>query len=432
MSVSVLNDKTAFPVLLTGKAGTGKSFNIDLFIKANPDKVIIVLAPTGIAAMNVDGVTIHSFFKFPIEFDLEPSPIVYDSSLVNLIKQIDYLIIDEISMVRADLLDRIDLQLQFVLNNTRPFGNLKVILAGDLMQLNPVLENGLRNVYSLKYTGLSFFHSKVFNRIKDSLNVINLTKIYRQKNSKFIELLNQVRNGENISNVINTLNKYRVKLEDCIDKIINGNTIMLATTNLQVDTYNSLFLDTVIAINKVEHTIHTATFNISNSDYILPEPIVPKVLKLCKGAKVMLCANEYNGDDLEYCNGSLGTIENIYENFIDIKLFDKDKIVSVYQKDFHYYEYSFNEKIGLTKTIAATYTQYPIKLGYCITVHKSQGLTFNDLIVNTTKGFFADGQLYVALSRCAENLSIIGELKHEDVKCNLESIQFLKELNIEL
>ena len=375
-------ERTKECLFVTGKAGTGKSTLLRYF-KANTSKRIIVLAPTGVAAINVGGQTIHSFFRLPPKIiQKETIKRLRDKSLL---KNLDMVIIDEVSMVRADLMDGIDHALR--LNRGRmktPFGGIQMVFFGDLFQLSPVVENEARQLLEERYTSPYFFSAKVFNDCH--IRAIELSTIYRQKDTSFMELLNRIRNKEHTKEDLGTLNK-RVQKEIGVSK--KDSTVILTTTNSLANAINQ---DRLSKLPGKEVTYKAmASGKFEESTYP-----TDAFLKLKKGAQVILIKND---PEKRWVNGTLAKVVALSKDSIvvDIHGFTYDVPVVKWQK----IEYSYNEaEERIEDEVVGNFTQYPIKLAWAITIHKSQGQTFDKVIIDLGHGAFTHGQLYVALSRC--------------------------------
>ena len=369
-------------LFITGKAGTGKSTLLKYF-KANTGKKIIVLAPTGVAAINVGGQTIHSFFRLPPKI-IQKDAIkrLRDKSLI---ENLDMVIIDEVSMVRSDLMDGIDYALR--LNRGRmktPFGGVQMVFFGDLFQLSPVVENEARELLEERYSSPYFFSAKVFNDC--NIRPIELSTIYRQKDSSFMELLNRVRNKEHTNEDLDILNR-RVQKDIAVSK--KDDTVILTTTNSLANTINQERLSELpgkeityeaVASGKFEESAYPAGAS----------------LKLKKGAQIILIKND---PAKQWVNGTLAKVAALSKDsiIVDINGSACDVPIVKWQK----IEYSYNEDEDKIKDeVVGTFAQYPIKLAWAITIHKSQGQTFDKVIIDLGRGAFTHGQLYVALSRC--------------------------------
>ncbi|MBU4331800.1 AAA family ATPase [Patescibacteria group bacterium] len=407
-----LIEKTKRNVFVTGKAGTGKSTLLQLF-RAKTKKKLVVLAPTGVAALNVQGQTIHSFFGF--KPDITPfniKQVRVTPRKKKLLKKLETIIIDEVSMVRADLLDCVDGFLRlYGPKKNQPFGGAQMIFIGDLYQLPPVVTSqekslftpipsstnnskisknsfagAIANVYGSPY----FFDAKSFPNL--SVELIELEKIYRQKDQRFIELLNSIRNnsaGEAELKIINQ--RLNQKFESQLDDFY----IYLTPTNALASSVNNQKLEQLKT--KVHHYkgFLSGKFDVRS----LPTDMD---LNLKVGAQVMLLNNDASG---RWINGTIGKIVDIetddeQEDAILVELASGD-VEAVYPYTWKMFEFKFNPRTGeIESDTLGSFTQYPMKLAWAITIHKSQGKTFNKVILDIGRGTFAHGQLYVALSRC--------------------------------
>ncbi len=377
-----LMENTRECLFITGKAGTGKSTLLKYF-KAHTGKKIIVLAPTGVAAINIGGQTIHSFFRLP------PKIIQKDAikRLKNrdLIGNLDMVIIDEVSMVRSDLMDGIDHALR--LNRGRmktPFGGVQMVFFGDLFQLSPVVENEARQLLEERYSSPYFFSAAVFNDC--NIRSIELSTIYRQKDSSFMELLNRVRNEEYTEEDLETLNK-RTQEDTAPSK--KDETVILTTTNSLANAINQARLS---KLPGKEITYKAAASGKFEESAYPADPF----LRLKKGAQVILIKND---PAKQWVNGTLAKVVGLSNDsiLVDINGRTCDVPVVKWQK----IEYSYNEdKDKIEDEVVGAFAQYPIKLAWAITIHKSQGQTFDKVMIDLGNGAFTHGQLYVALSRC--------------------------------
>ncbi|MFA6143156.1 MAG: DEAD/DEAH box helicase [Candidatus Omnitrophota bacterium] len=377
-----LMENTNECLFITGKAGTGKSTLLKYF-KANTGKKIVVLAPTGVAAVNIGGQTIHSFLRLPPKI-IQKDTIkrLKDRSLF---ENLDMVIIDEVSMVRADLMDGIDYALR--LNRGRmkaPFGGVQMVFFGDLFQLSPVVENEARELLQERYSTPYFFSAKVFN--DRSIRSIELSTIYRQKDSSFMELLNRIRNKEYTKEDLDTLNA-RVQKDTAIPK--KDETVILTTTNSLANAINQ---DRLSKLPGKEITYEaTASGKFEESAYPTNTS-----LKLKKGAQVILIRND---PAKQWVNGTLAKVIALSSDSIVVDIDGRvcDVPIVKWQK----IEYSYNEdEDKIEDEVVGDFAQYPIKLAWAITIHKSQGQTFDKVVIDLGYGAFTHGQLYVALSRC--------------------------------
>jgi hypothetical protein len=385
-------EKTNRNLFLTGKAGTGKTTFLHK-IKAASLKRLVVVAPTGVAAINAKGVTIHSFFQLPFE-PFIPNGTAKSTTIqrkfsktkINIIKSLDLVIIDEISMVRADVLDGIDEVLRRYKDRTKPFGGVQLLLIGDLQQLSPVIRPHEWQLLKDYYQTAYFFSSIAYQ--KATVLSIELKQIYRQQNQEFISILNEIRNDKLSSASAEILNKqyqpgFNPKKED--------GYITLTTHNNRADAINQKELDNLGTKSKKYTANISGDFN--EKTYPNSENLVLK-----KEAQVMFIKND-SSPEKRYYNGKIGTVISLDEDTITVKCSDDDIIEATYET-WENIKYTLNpETKEITNKVEGTYTQIPLRLAWAITIHKSQGLTFDKAIIDA-EASFAHGQTYVALSRC--------------------------------
>ncbi|MCK5525435.1 MAG: AAA family ATPase [Thiomargarita sp.] len=399
-----LMENTHQCVFVTGKAGTGKSTLLHYF-KKNTNKKIVVLAPTGVAALNVGGATLHSFFRLP------PRPIHPDEIKTlrsktrrKLYQKIETIVIDEVSMVRADMMDVID---QFMRLNgktrKKPFGGVQMIFIGDLFQLPPVVSRDEEaKLFSTTYQSPFFFSAKIFDEL--GMEVVELTKVYRQKQEAFINLLNAIRNRQIGSSEIQEINqRYQPQFESNVDDYY----ITLTTTNKIASQIN------VALMAKLSSRLHHFEGEMKGKFNKESFP-TDLALSLKEGAQVMFVKNDGEG---RWVNGTLGRVKKIRRDEIQVEIADK-KIYVVEQVKWEILAYQFNDKTQVVTTeVIGSFIQYPLKLAWGITIHKSQGKQFDKVIINLGWGAFAHGQLYVALSRCKtlEGLILTTQVRPKDV-----------------
>ncbi|MCQ9208029.1 MAG: DEAD/DEAH box helicase [Omnitrophica bacterium] len=382
-----LMENTKEHIFITGKAGTGKSTLLQYF-RTETKKSIAVLAPTGVAAIKIRGQTIHSFFKFPPRFIQKDH--IRRLRNKELLQKIDTIIIDEMSMLRADLLDGIDYALRINRGqHDLPFGGVQIILFGDLFQLPPVVDRDIRGVIQKLYKSPYFFSANVIKEI--NLKYVELHKIYRQKDENFIRLLNKIR----VKQVDESDLKY-------LNERVNPNVthesgvVTLTTTNSDANTINESCL-AKITHKEFRYNAHICG-KFDETSY--PAEVC---LTLKKGAQVILIKNDR---DKRWVNGTIAEIADLSETHIEVRI--EDNICKVPKVSWEKIEYIYNpieEKIK--EKVIGSFEQYPIKLAWAITIHKSQGQTFKDIIIDMGYGAFTHGQTYVALSRCTSLEGII-------------------------
>ena len=382
-------------IFLTGKAGTGKTtFLHDL--KGNTAKRTIVTAPTGVAAINAGGVTLHSFFQLPFGPFLPGSEahennrqrmFRFSKDKKRIIKSLDLLVIDEISMVRADLLDAVDAVLRQHRRNEQPFGGVQLLMIGDLHQLSPVAKQNDWQLLREYYASVYFFSSHALART--DVLTIELKHIYRQSDTRFIKLLNRVRDNRLDAAAIGELNRRYIK--DYTPEEGEG-YITLTTHNRNADAVNETRLD---ALGGKEYRFN-AEISGDFPEHAYP---APSALKLKKGAQVMFLRNDASGEQ-RYFNGKIGKIVRISEDDIRIKCPGESSEIVVESLEWKNIKYTVNEESKeIQEDVIGKFRQFPLKPAWAITIHKSQGLTFEKAVIDAESAF-AHGQFYVALSRC--------------------------------
>ncbi len=398
-----LFEKSSKNIFITGKAGTGKS-SLIRYLKNNTKKNLVLLAPTAIAALNINAKTIHSFFNFPFHIitktDIKKH---YNKRLIN---KIDTMLIDEASMLRPDIMDAIDLTLQVTRENKQSFGGIQMVLVGDLYQLPPVITNDEIKIMSSLYpNGHFFFNSNVFKNT--TISKFELTKIYRQDDQKLIKLLDKVRNASLNEDDLSSFNK-RIVDEDWI---VPEEVLTLSTNNIKVDSINASNLKNIDSKEYVYHADIEGKYTGAPVD---------AELKIKVGAQVMLVKNGEN-----WVNGTLAIIDSLSKDEIHIKI--KDEVYKLEKEKWEKFEYKIsNNKI--IPSVSATFIQYPLKLAWAATIHKCQGQTFEKVMIDMDFGAFAHGQTYVALSRVVSlnGLFLRKPLKIEDFIFNPVIKEFLE------
>jgi len=392
---------------ITGKAGSGKSTLLAYF-RSVTQKNTAVLAPTGVAAIRVKGQTIHSFFGFPPK--VIQTRHIKKVRQIELLQNLETLIIDEVSMVRADVFDAIDYSLRVHRKKlTQPFGGVQVIVFGDLFQLPPVVNMDESSLLERIYpNGQFFFHSNIFQDAQ--FKTLELQSIYRQTDDHFIYLLNAVRDGSITNSQIDNLN------DSLVDNFeMNEGKIILTTTNARASGINQNYLKQLSSEEFSYRAQATGQFY----KELFP---TDEVLKLKKGAQVIMIKND---PEKRWVNGSIGTIHDIAEKKIKVKI--NHKIYEVKKEKWDRIQYSYDDdQQEVLENVTGSFKQYPMRLAWAITIHKSQGQTFEKVIIDMSQGSFAPGQLYVALSRCIslEGIELLRPLKKSDVIVNKQLIGF--------
>ena len=393
---------------ITGRAGTGKSTLLRYF-RATTAKNVVVLAPTGIAAINVGGQTIHSFFQFPPRF-IQENDVKLLGKNKSLIEKMETHIIDEASMVRADVMDGIDLSLRMNRSSHKPFGGVKVILIGDLYQLPPVIGQDMNHFFERIYPSPFFFSARVFGKI--NMGRYELTHIFRQSDPKFISLLNNIRENKHTEEDMTHLNSRLI--EDDFDE--EEVFVVLTATNDAASRINAYHLA------KIQDQPYHYRANVAQK---FEEKEYPNdfSLALKKGAQVMMIKNDV--EKKRWVNGTLGFVQDLTESMITVNI-DGD-IHEVVRHRWEKIQYIFNEEADhIEPNVIGTFEQFPLKLAWAITIHKSQGQTFDEVVIDVGHGAFAHGQVYVALSRCTklEGIRLKKKIRPSDILFDRRVLEF--------
>jgi ATP-dependent DNA helicase PIF1 len=415
-ALSLMED-TDKNILITGRAGTGKSTLLNYF-RENTGKRVVVLAPTGVAAVNVAGQTIHSFFHF--KPNVTPAAIKKKKSTekekTTLYKKLTSIIIDEVSMVRADLLDCVDKFLR--LNGPdqkRPFGGVQMIFIGDFYQLPPVVTSAEREIFRSHYVSPYFFSAKVFDQME--LEFVELEKVYRQKDDEFVRLLNTIRN-RSVTDA--DLAKFNARCQPQFEAPADTFYLALTSTNELADTINEKRLAELPGrIWKAKGLIE-GDFG---KEY-LPTAVD---LKLKKGAQIMLLNNDSYG---QWINGTIGKIKKFEKNDEDedviVAELDNGDTARIAPYTWKIYRF-FLKNEELRSEEVGSFTQYPVRLAFAVTIHKSQGKTFENVVIDVGRGTFAHGQMYVALSRCTtlDGIVLKQPLRKNSILMDWQVVKFL-------
>ena len=427
-------NETKQSIFLTGKAGTGKTTLLKEIVNSTHKNTVIV-APTGIAALNAGGVTIHSFFHFPLAAFIPDSvnPPIFSEYVKfenrvsikkhfrmnnmrrSLFRNLELLIVDEVSMLRADVLDAMDFMLQTIRRNNQPFGGVQLLFIGDLLQLPPVVKNEEWDVLRRYYDGSYFFHSTVIQA--NPPLYIELDKVYRQSDDAFIKILNNLRNNTITPVDLQVLNQY---VDPTFDQKKTSGYITLTTHNAKADKINSDSLD---ALEAKGHTYHAEVVG------EFPHSIYPieNQLQLKVGAQVIFVKNDLSFEK-KYYNGKMGVVQKLSASEIFVKFPEENEVIEVERYEWQNIRYKVNPNSKeIEEELLGTFTHYPLKLAWAITVHKSQGLTFEKAILDVSK-VFLPGQAYVALSRLKslKGLVLLSPIQMNGLKNDLDVMQYAR------
>ncbi len=429
--ILTLVNQTNRNIFLTGKAGTGKTTLLHKIINTCYKNTVVV-APTGIAALNAGGVTIHSMFQLPFASflpTLSNPPIVNEflrfenrfslrkhfqmhKNKQQVIRNMELLIVDEVSMLRADVLDAMDYMLQFIRKDKRPFGGVQVLFIGDLLQLPPVVKQEEWEVLKHYYKGMYFFQSEVITQ--NPLLYVELETIYRQTDKLFISILNHLRENQLTSEDIKQLEKY---VQPDFPKKHLKDYITLTTHNAKADAMNQR------EMSKLSSPLFSYEADIVDDfpEYLYP---IEKVIQLKEGARVMFIKNDISGEHL-FFNGKMGTVVSLSEGEITVKL-DGGRVINVERYEWENVRYKLNETTkDIEEERLGSFTQYPLRLAWAITIHKSQGLTFEKAILDLAS-VFTSGQAYVAFSRLRslDGLILLSSVSANGINNNGEVIGY--------
>jgi len=403
-------DKGLSNAYITGKAGTGKSILLQYFVE-NTAKNVAVVAPTGVAALNVNGQTIHSFFKLPPELQ-NLSQVTIDYKTREILKHLDAIVIDEISMVRADLIEAINLKFQLAKGNQLPFGGVQIIMFGDLFQLPPIVADGqLNNYFDHNYGGIYFFNAPVF-KVFD-YKTFELNHIFRQKDEEFKLLLNSIRVGDHSET---TLAKLNARTQAPLP--VTG-FITLAGHNATVSRINHEKLAELQGTEQVY--VAQVTGNLSEKSFP-----TEKDLKLKVGAQVMLLKNDKQKPP-RWVNGTLGIVTKLTKDLIRVNIDGVEH--TIYQDSWDAVRYYYDPTLRkIEKEVVSTFRQFPLRLAWAITIHKSQGQTYQSVAIDLSGRAFASGQTYVALSRCQslEGLFLLSPIRRADIIVDQDIVEFMR------
>ncbi|MDR1666410.1 MAG: helix-turn-helix domain-containing protein [Bacteroidales bacterium] len=414
MATTFVNE-TQEHIFLTGKAGTGKTTFLR-HIRRQTHKMAVVAAPTGVAAINAEGVTLHSLFQLPLEpyipgYPAQKNMFRFGKAKLDLLRQLELLIIDEVSMLRADTLDAIDNTLQRMRHSTEPFGGVQVLYIGDMFQLPPVVKDDEWALLNPYYESIFFFHAHVVKRMPPIY--LELKKVYRQSEQAFIDLLNHVRNNCLSEADFHRLNeRYQPHFKPAPEE----KYITLTTHNYKAAHINKEELD---KLPDKEYTFQ-GVIEGEFPEYALP---ADRQLRLKKGAQVMFIRNDPNG---RYFNGKIATVSDVADNRIEVRIGDEH--LEVQKETWKNVKYTLNKLTSkMEEEETGTYMQYPLRLAWAITIHKSQGLTFDRAIIDIGASFAA-GQTYVALSRCTalEGIALLTKVSPTCILTDTHAVAFAK------
>ena len=404
-------ERTHSNILILGQAGTGKSTFVQ-FLKSASAKRIVCACPTAVSALNIGGQTIHSLFQIQPRDFIMPELLKLKAKPRNILSATDVLVIDEISMVAPDLLDAIDILARQARHNNEPFGGIQIVAIGDMFQLPPVITRDAEQYYqsAYEYKNAYFFDANVYKRadfIKYDFNTV-----YRQSDDDLLQNLMRLRDGD--TNALDFFNSCHID-----DESVRKNAVIITPFRAVAERINTDKLNQIAAPEIIYNGVLSGNFNAND----VPAPMN---LQLKQGALVMFVKN---GD--KWHNGSMGIVEKLGTKEIIVQLLDDDKndVVVVKPEKWEKIEYSRDENDRIVENEIGSYKQFPLTLGYAMTIHKSQGKTLSKVIIDISRGAFAHGQTYVALSRTrhAKDMHIVKPLTHRDVIFDKRILDFVSD-----
>ncbi len=380
-------EQTKDNFFLQGQAGSGKSTFIN-YLKDNLSKRMIVVSPTAVAALNVGGVTIHSFFQIPPKDFIILDAIEIGFKTKKILAKTDLIVIDEISMVRPDLLDAIDYICKVVKKNDKPFGGVQMLLVGDLCQLPPVIKSNVYNVFEKEYGSKNAYFFDAKSYAEGNFKKTEFVKVYRQSDNELLSFLQNIRANKNVAESLEFFNKARISDEDILK-----NSATITPKRAMAEALN------IRSLNALSTPVKTYKCEIENKFNEKDAP-APVMLTLKIGALVVF--NKNDSEKKQYINGSMGIVKELKDNEVVVQLLDMDRtIVYVNKAVWPRFEYDYNRQTdALEEKEIGSFRQFPLQLGYALTIHKAQGKTLDKVVVELdNSGAFAHGQMYVALSR---------------------------------
>ena len=404
-------ERTHSNILILGQAGTGKSTFVQ-YLKSASAKRIVCACPTAVSALNIGGQTIHSLFQIQPRDFIMPELLKLKAKPRNILNATDVLVIDEISMVAPDLLDAIDILARAARHNNEPFGGIQVVAIGDIFQLPPVITRDAEQYYETAYEHKNayFFDANVYKRV-DFIKY-DFNTVYRQSDDDLLQNLVRLRDGD--TNALDFFNSCHID-----DESIRKNAVIITPFRAVAERINTDKLNQIMAPEITYNGVLSGNFNAND----VPAPME---LKLKQGALVMFVKN---GD--KWHNGSMGIVENLGAKEIIVQLLDDDKndLVVVKPEKWEKIEYSRDENDRIVENEIGSYKQFPLTLGYAMTIHNAQGKTLSKVVIDISRGAFAHGQTYVALSRTrhAKDMHIVKPLTHRDVIFDKRILDFVSE-----
>ncbi len=409
-------EETKNHYLIQGQAGTGKSTFIK-YLFEHSSKRIRILCPTAIAALNIAGVTIHSLFRLPLSDYIVKEQVEIKKKTINILKKTDVIVIDEISMVRPDIIDTMDYILKQARGDFSPFGGVQMVFVGDLCQLPPVIKQTTSHIFKQRY-GIAepyFFDAKSFKMAGFCFK--EFKKVYRQSDDVLLKQLSNIREKKNLNEALHLFNKAKFENEDDLKTAIT-----ITPYRLIADKINQMRLAHIPSDEKTYEAKAKGAF-----EKALDTP-APKSLTLKVGALVIFNKN----NPPSFINGSMGEVIDLQREYLKVRLLQNNKIITVVKEIWQSFSYEYDAKTDtVIEKETGSFEQFPIQLGYALTIHKAQGKTLDKVIIDTNKGAFAHGQMYVALSRTRKlkDIHLTKDIKPQDIILDTRVLDFLEQMH---
>lgn len=404
--------KTSY--VIQGQAGTGKSTFIR-YLQANTTKKIRLLCPTAIAAMNIGGVTIHSLFQLPFRDFFIPEQLEIKQKTMRILKRTDMIVVDEISMVRPDVLDSIDYLLKKARGDFTPFGGIQMILVGDLCQLPPVIKHTVSSIFKEKYGFRNAYFFDAFSFKQSDFHLVRFEKVYRQTDEKLLSFLSDIRTHQNLPTAVSIFNKAHIQSEEDLKTAVTITPYKEAAEKINQT-----------RLEELEGSFYTYPCTASGYFSTAAEAPAPRVLQLKIGAVILFNKN----NPPLWINGSGGVIVQMEEDIIWVRVFSSNRVVPVRRETWQSFSYEYNKETDtVDEKETGSFIQFPLQPGYALTIHKAQGKTLDKVIIDMSRGAFAHGQMYVALSRTRRlsDIHMQNTISSNDIILDSRIVAFLKE-----
>lgn len=409
-------EETKNHYFIQGQAGTGKSTFIK-YLFQNSHKKIRLICPTAIAALNIGGVTIHSLFRLPLSDFITKDQLELKKKTVNILKKTDIIVIDEISMVRPDMIDAIDYLLQQARGEFIPFGGVQMVFVGDLCQLPPVIKQTTAHIFRQRYGFENAYFFDSFSFKQAQFCFMEFKTVFRQSDDVLLKQLSNIRERKNISQALSLFNQARFKDKETLETAITITPYRMVADKINQTRLKNIPFDEKTYEAKAKGAFEKAT-----------DTPAPKSLTLKKGALVIFNKN----NPPYFINGSMGEVVDLHNEFLRVRLLQDNKVITVEKEIWQSFSYEYDAKTDtVVEKETGSFEQFPIQLGYALTIHKAQGKTLDKVIIDTNRGAFAHGQMYVALSRTRKfsDIHMTQNINVQDIILDTRVLDFLEQMH---